>query len=143
VIEIERGWFFRRGKERIGSKGLIVNKDTGRIFVVPSLGLLERDLHMYDRGMDARHHEVVIIEIVDLDATVAFVKTLGPRVVEMSYEHGTVWRSTRPLTEDEIRARLADLPAIFPEMELYGSFEAVEEARANKCCVMDLLPRPD
>jgi hypothetical protein len=143
VIETERGWFFGWGEELIGSKGLVVNKETGCIFVVPSIGGLERDLQMYDRGMDSRHHDVVIVEIVDFDATVAFLQRLEPRVVDLSYEYGIVWRMMRPLTEDEIRARLTNLPAIFPEMPLYGSFEAVEEARARGYCVIDVLSRPN
>jgi hypothetical protein len=98
---------------------------------------------MYDRGMHSRHHDVVIVEIVDFDATVAFLQRLEPRVVDLSYEYGIVWRMMRPLTEDEIRARLTNLPAIFPEMPLYGSFEAVEEARARGYCVIDVLSRPN
>jgi hypothetical protein len=52
-----------------------------------------------------------------------------------------VWRIPRRLTEEEIRAHLTNLPAIFPELGLYFCFEAVEEARAGELCVIDLLRR--
>ena len=45
------------------------------------------------------------------------------------------------MTEEEIRAHLTNLPAIFPEVGLRSCFEAVVEARADDYCVMDLLPR--
>ena len=145
VIETERGWFFTWGEELIGSKGLVVNKGTGRVFVLGSALIpLDRDLAMYHRGMDAEKHDLVIPEIADLDATVAFLQRIEPTVVEPSYDAGTVWRIPRPLTEAELRGRLADLPAVFPDLGLYLVFEAVVEARSTGCCVMDLLPRtPD
>ena len=125
-----------------GGHGLVVNKETGRVLVVGSrFSGLERDLQMYDLGMDAEKHDVVILEITDLDATVAFLQRLEPTVIDLSYEAHTVWRIPRPLTEDEIRAHLTNIPAIFPEIRLYLAFEAVVEARANGFCVIDLIPR--
>jgi hypothetical protein len=142
VIETERGWFFGWGEVLFGSKGLVVNKETGHVYVLGSAFSLERDLQMYDRGMDANRHDLVILEIADLDATVAFLVRLCPTVIDLSYEAGTVWRIPRPMTEDEIRAHLTNLPAIFPQIGLYFVFEAVEDARAGGFCVMDVLPGP-
>jgi len=51
--------------------------------------------------------------------------------VEPSYEAGTVWRIPRPLTEAELRGRLANLPAVFPDLGLSFCFKAVEEARSH------------
>ena len=96
---------------------------------------------MYDQGMDAEKHDIVITLVADLDETVALLQQIAPTVVEPSYEHGTVWRIPRQLTEGEIRARIANLPALFPEVMLYFEFEAVEEARSSGCCVMELFPR--
>jgi hypothetical protein len=149
MTELERGWYVAWGDESggspdkfiPGSHGLVVNKETGRIFVLGSAFPLERDLRMYDRGMDADRHDVVILWIANLDKTVAFLQRLEPIVVEMSYDHGTVWRIPRRRTEDELRGRLANLPAIFPDLGPYFCFEAVEEARSIGCCGMDLLPR--
>ena len=146
AIETERGWFFALewdGELRLGgSEGLVVNKGTGRVMELGGSHLpLDRDLAMYDQGMDAEKHDLVVLEISDHDATVAFLMQLCPMVIDLSYESGAVWRIPRPMTEDEVRAHLTNLPAIFPEMELYSRFEAVVEARAHDYCVMDLPPR--
>ena len=118
-----------------------MNKETGSVFALGSAFPLERDLRMYDRGMDAEKHDLVITAVDDLDETVALVLRIGPTVVEPSYENGTVWRIPRCLTEDEIKSRLAVLPALFPDVQLYFEFEAIEEARSSGCCVVELFPR--
>ena len=62
AIEGERGWFFAWdwGEPRIGgSAGLIVNKDTGRVMQLGGCQFgLDRDLAMYDQGMDADEHDL-------------------------------------------------------------------------------------
>jgi hypothetical protein len=142
VTELERGWYFAWGDDGlIGSHGFAVSKETGRIFEFGSAFPRERDLRMYDRGMDADAYDLVVLAIADLDASIAVLQLLRPNITELSYETGTVWRIPRPLTEDELRVHLANLPAIFPDINLYVHFEAVEEARSSGCCVMEVIPR--
>jgi hypothetical protein len=141
--ELQRGWYFSWQEDGlIGSHGLAVNKETGRVFTFGSAFPIERDLRMYDRGMDAKEQDIVITAIADLEETVAILLEIEPKVTEPSYEAGTVWRIPRCLTEEEIRARLASLPAVFPDQKLYFRFEAVEAARSSGCCVVELFPRP-
>jgi hypothetical protein len=118
-----------------------VNKETGKIFVFGSTFSLDRDLRMYDLGMDAEKHDLVITAIADLEETLVFLQRIRAEVVEPSYEAGRVWRIPRRLTEEEIRTRLASLPALFPVQKLYFVFEAVEAARSSGCCVVELFPR--
>jgi hypothetical protein len=142
VTELERGWYFAWHNDGVvGSRGLAVNKESGSIFVFGSAFPIERDLRMYDRGMDAEKHDIVILAVAALDETVAVFQRIAPSVVELSYEQGKVWRIPRQLTEDEVRVRLVNLPAIFPDVGLYFQFEAVEEARSSGCCVMAVLTR--
>jgi hypothetical protein len=142
VTELAKGWYFAWEYDgSVGSHGLAVNKETGRVFVFGSAFPVERDLRMYDRGMDAERHDVVILEVANLKKTLAMLRRLAPTVVRFSYEHGTVWRIPRRLSEDELRARLTKLPAIFPDMPLYFDFEAVDKARSSRFCVLDVLPR--
>ena len=62
----------------------------------PRIGLpASHNLRMYDRGMDAEKHDLVITAVADLDETVALLQRIAPTVVEPSYEHGTVWRIVR------------------------------------------------
>jgi hypothetical protein len=154
ATELEQGWYFnwqndaRLGSHGVdvndvlvGSHGLAVNKKTGSIFVFGSAFPLDRDLRMYDLGMDAEKHDMVITAVADLENTVALLQRIAPTVIEPSCEHGTVWRIPRRLTEVEIRARLASLPAVFPDVSLYFQFEAVEEARSSGCCAIELFQR--
>jgi hypothetical protein len=141
ATELECGWYFAWDDDIIGSHGLAVSKETGRIFEFGSAFGVERDLRLYDRGMDAERHDVVVLSVANLNETVAVLQRLRPYVIELSYEAGTVWRIPRELTEDEIRDRVGQLPAIFPEVALYFNFEAVEEARSSGCCAIELFPR--
>ena len=141
VTELSQGWYFAWENVTIGSHGIAVNKQTGRVFVFGSAFPAERDLRMYDLGMNAERHDVVILEVADRTKTLAMLKRLAPTVVEFSYDDGTVWKIPRCLSEAELKARLKNLPAIFPDMALYFVFEAVEEARSSRFCVLDVLPR--
>jgi hypothetical protein len=96
AAELQRGWYFNwQNDGRIGSHGPAVNMKTGNIFVFGSAFPVERDLRMYDRGMDAEKHDMVITAIAGLDETLAFLQRIAPTVVEPSCEHGTVWRIPR------------------------------------------------
>lgn len=142
VTELERGWYFRWESDGlVGSHGLAVSKSTGDIYQFGSAFPIDRDLSMYDHGMDADRHDLVVLRVADFERSLAVLETIGPTVVELTYESGTVWRVPRRLTTDELRERLRQLPAIFPDLQLYFRFEAVEEARASGCFDFDLLPR--
>jgi len=80
-------------------------QEVRNIFVFGSAFPVERYLRMYDRGMDAEKHDMVITAIADLDETLAFLQRIAPTVVEPSYEHGTVWRIPSCLTERGPRRR--------------------------------------
>jgi hypothetical protein len=142
VTELERGWYFAWESDgRVGSHGLAVNKDDGRIFAFGSAFSVERDLSMYDRGMDAEKHDLVVVAVENLEETLAFLQALAPSTVDLSFEHGTVWRIPRILSRSELESSVSKLPAIFPDLSHYFSFEAVEAARSSGCCVFEVLPR--
>lgn len=141
--DLEHGWYFAwRNDGLAGSHGFAISKATGTLMHFGSAFSVERDLRMYDLGMDAERHDLVILEIANADETVEMLRRVAPSVVELSYGSGTVWRIPRRLTEEELRSRLARLPAIFPDVRLYFAFEAIETARHQECCVMELLSRP-
>ncbi len=123
VTELERGWYFawQKGRQRRLSGARCEQGDRKHLRVRVGIPV-ERDLRMCDRGMDAEKHDLVILAVCDLDETLAR-------------------RFPRRLTQDELRARLASLPAIFPDIGLYFQFEAVEVARSTGCCVVEVLPR--
>jgi hypothetical protein len=142
AVKLRQGWYFTwQADGLIGSHGFAVNNETGNIFQFGSAFPVERDLRMYDRGMDAEEHDIVITAIADLEETLAILQKIRPTVVEPCYKQGTVLRIPRRLTEEEIRARLASLPALFPDVHLYFRFEEVEVLRSSGCCVVELFFR--
>lgn len=104
---------------------------------------MERDLELYERGYQFGAYDLVITEIADLDATLSTLVDLRISVVEPRYEHGTVWRIPRPVTREELRTRLAKLPAVFGKLHLYFVAQALERARASNAFRFALLESSD
>ena len=132
IRELQSGWYFgcrSLGEPLYGSNGLIVNKATGKVLHLGSAFPLERDLDLYDRGYHFERYDLVVLEVANLDATLAALLELGLTVVEPAYEHGTVWRIPRGLTRDELVQRLSVLPCVFGDAQLYFRLEALEQAR--------------
>ncbi len=133
--ELREGWFFPSvSGASVGSHGVIVNKETGRLFRLGSAFSIERDLDMYDRGYQADEYDLVIVAVRDPEATMRVIMKLGPTEVEVTEEYGTVWRIARAVTERELRERIERLPCVFPGMRLYLKLEVLEEARRERWC---------
>jgi hypothetical protein len=134
VRELRHGWFFpyRAVSAPVaGSNGLIVNKQTGKIYQLGSAFPVERDLELYDRGYQFERYDLVVLAVLDPVTTLDTLVALGVSVVEPTYEHGTVWRVPRRLSRAELSERLKKLPCVFGEMRLYASLEILESARAR------------
>lgn len=127
--ELREGWFFPWITALIGSKGVIVHKQTGHVFELGSAFPLERDLAFYDQGFQSDLYDLVVTKVRDLAATRRALEKLDFTVVEPTYEHGQVWRVPRRLTTREIAQRLENLPALFPAVGLYFRLEVLDEAR--------------
>ncbi len=130
--ECEQGWFFPLRTDAIGSKGVIVNKRTGKVLDLGSLFTVERDLAMYDRGYQFGTYDLVVLAVHDLERTRQAVKGLPIHVVEPEYAHGVVWRIPKPMPDVERWKRLEKLPCVFPALGLYFHLELLEEARREK-----------
>lgn len=131
--ELQLGWYFgcrSLGEPLIASSGLIVNKSTGKVLRLGSAFPVERDLALYDKGYQFERADLVVLEVANLDATLATLLELGLTVVVPTYEHGSVWRIPRELTRDELAQRLRSLPYVFGDVRLYFGLEALERARA-------------
>ena len=71
------------------------------------------------------------MKVHDTEAAVDVLLQLGPTAVEPSYEHGTVWRIPRNLTRGEVRERIARLPCVFGDINLYPKLELLEAVRSD------------
>jgi hypothetical protein len=135
--ELESGWFFGwsiraepgRVGVLVGGKGVIINKQTGRLFGLGSAFPIERDLAMYDRGYQFEQYDLVIRVVRDLGATRRAVGQLPLQVVEPTYDRGQVRRIPRPWSDVERWKHLDTLPCVFPALKLYFHLELLEEAR--------------
>jgi hypothetical protein len=126
-----------------GSHGVIVNKLTGKIFSLGSAFPVERDLEFYDRGYQFERYDLVVLDVLDLDAALDVLLQIAPTAIEPTYEHGTVWRIPRLLTRHQLRDRMTCLPCVFEDVALYFQVEALEAARAAgilRCEVLEYRP---
>ena len=133
VRELAQGWFFpyRAVSGPVaGSNGLVVNKETGKIYRLGSAFPVERDLVLYDRGYQFERYDLVVLAVEDPVLTLDALVGLGLSVVEPTYENGTVWRVPRRLARAEASERLKRLPCVFGDVHLYPSLEILESARA-------------
>jgi hypothetical protein len=141
--ELPSGWFvpYRsiNGQLVGGGQGVIVNKRTGKLFRLGSAFPVQRDIDLYERGYQFESYDLVILEIADFDGTLRTLEELKISIVEPTWEGGTVWRIPRRLTRDELRDRLAKMPAVFGELRLYFDAEALERARTTGAFRCELL----
>jgi hypothetical protein len=129
--ELHDGWFFpyRSDQPLAGSNGIIVNKNTGRVFHLGSAFPVERDLALYDLGYQFDRYDLVILQVNKMKETISALVRLGLQVVEITYEHGQVWRIPRSMKTADLQTRLEKLPCVFPAQGLYFKLEVLEEAR--------------
>ena len=123
----------------VGCNGVIVNKITGKALRLGSAFPIARDAAMYDRGYRFDRYDLVVTEVRHPAHTVETLRKIAMTVVEPTYEQGTVWRIPRPMTNEELRARLARVPCVFGNVRLYAACEALEAAREAGAFVFELL----
>jgi hypothetical protein len=140
--ELREGWFFPASGDGVGSSGVVVNRSSGRVFVLGSAFSVERDLRAYDEGFQFETCDLVVTAISNMNAAVEILGKIGPTIVEPEFAHGKVWRVPRQLGPDEIRARLGRLPCIFERTRLYFVIEHLQRARAESSFEFVLSPIP-
>jgi hypothetical protein len=127
--ELEQGWFFPCIAKRIqGITGVIVNKQTGRVFRVLIRGALNDDPTLYDRGYQFEQYDLVVLAVANLEEAVRAIEAMHYTTRDTYYRYERVWRVGRALTAAEIRERLGNLPAIFSG-RLAFDVEHLENAR--------------
>lgn len=142
-IELSNGWFFpwrsTDSELLIGSQGIIVSKLNGECFQLGSAFPVERDLRLYEAGYTRTDYDIKIRSINDPELTIDMLEELGITVVEPELAHGTLWKIPRRLNRDELKSLLSDLPHTFENVAVYFVIEALERARANRCCEFELI----
>jgi hypothetical protein len=139
--ELRDGWFFpyRSDQPMAGSNGVIVNKNTGRVFRLGSAFPVERDLALYDLGYQLERYDLVILQVNNLKETCNALVRLALQVVAITYEHGQVWRIPRSMKTADVQTRVEKLPCVFPAQGLYLNLEVLEEARREEWFTFEAL----
>ena len=97
--ETREGWYFpyaRQSEMVVGSNGVIVNKRSGRAFVLGSAFPIERDIKAFDEGFQFDLYDLVILEICDHPRTVASLVEVGPPLRYLSTRMVQSGRSRGP-----------------------------------------------
>jgi hypothetical protein len=140
--EIELGWYFPwqfpDDNPRAGSKGLIVDKRTGKVVMLGSAYTLERDLKAHDAGYPLNGADLIVTSVSDQDRTVRWLLDLQVSKVEPEEEGGVIWRISKLLSRFEIQAKLSTLPADFGKIGVYFLVEELEEAKREGCFSFEL-----
>jgi len=132
--ELRKGWYFGLpdlGPHQllVGFGGVIVNKQTGVPYTLGSMVAPQVVCRLYDLGFQAAGYDITIVRIADRSMVARLLCAIRVTVIEESFEHGTHWKIPRPMTYDEIDAKLAHLPCTFTKVATYFGAEALEEAR--------------
>ena len=136
--ELESGWYFPMVGKRPVWTGVIVDKRTGESLVLMVDCSLDRDPTLYDLGYRFSRYDLVVHDVHDLDATIRVLRAIRCTTWDPYYSGGKVHRDGRQLTDDQLRARLEKLPAIFPCAMLYD-LDDLEEARKERWFRFELL----
>ena len=143
AVELTNGWFFPwtsiDGQRFLGSPGIIVNKESGEVFCVPSAWPLQRSFWAYEAGYVRSSYNIKITSVSDHDLTLDLLTALNISVVEPEFAHGTMWKVPRFLEREEISRMLSELPCIFRDVHIEHQLEEIEKSRSDNRCTFELL----
>jgi hypothetical protein len=131
VRELRDGWHFPLVSTGMmgGCSGIIVHKQTGKLFHLGSTFPAARDIALYDLGYRFDSYDIVVLDVHDRPAALAALGKLNLSVFEPKIVGGMVRPTSRKMTPDELAARLAKLPCALPALQLYFEAEQLEKAR--------------
>lgn len=151
IIEKEYGWvIFSQSKRYIetsnltfmavGSGGILVEKNTGRLIEFGSAYPTEINLQIYEAGYLAYDDfDLVVIATSDSEEAVRLLGGLGITYVKPEVEGGTTWRIPKPYSAQQLRARLRHLPCRFNLGSAYFKWEALDRMKASDSLQFELV----
>jgi hypothetical protein len=134
VRETRCGWFFPCRVEdppAIGSKGVVVDKQTGRVVTLGSAYSLDRDLNAFDAGYRFGPALLNITAVRNECHAVDQLRRLNIKEVTPEFAHGVQWKIPKVLSAQDIETRLRQLPCKFGPIATYFLVEALEAIRRS------------
>jgi len=135
VRETRCGWFFPwrlDGRPSAGSKGVVVDKQTGRVITLGSAYSLERDLNAFDAGYRFGPAFLVVTDVRNESRAVDQLLRLSIKEVTPEFAHGVQWKIPKPISAQDIQTRLRQLPCKFGPIATYFAIEALEAMRGKR-----------
>jgi hypothetical protein len=151
VIEKDYGWvIFSQTKRYIETKnpalrtiglgGILVEKNTGRLIKFGSAYSTETNLKIYEAGYFAHDdYDLVVTATSTPEEAVRLLDELRIAYVKPEIEGGTVWRTPKPYSTQQLRERLYHLPCRFNLGSLYFSWQALECMKASASLQFELV----
>jgi len=135
VRETRCGWFFPwhfDGPPLAGSKGVVVDKQTGRVVKLGSAYSLERDLNAFDAGYRFGSAFLVVTAVRNERHAIDQLLRLNIREATPELAHGVEWKIPKAITAQDIEVRLRRLPCRFGPIATYFAVEALEAIRSGR-----------
>ena len=151
IIEKEYGWvLFSQTKRHIetndptfmalGSGGILVEKNTGRLIEFGSAYPTEINLQIYEAGYLAHDDfDLVVIATSDSEEALQLLGGLGITYVKPEVEGGTTWRIPKSYSAQQLRERLRHIPCRFNLGSVYFKWEALERMKASDSLQFELV----
>jgi hypothetical protein len=151
VIEKEYGWVIFCQTKRylqskhfrdlsVGSSGILVEKNTGRLIHFASAYSTEVNLKIYERGYLAYDNfDLVIITVSNPEEAVQFLRKLGITYVEPEVAYGETWRIPKSYSVQQLRERLRQLPCRLNLGSAYFVWKELERMKGSPSLRFELV----
>ncbi len=129
------GWFFPwcfEGPSLVGSKGVVVDKQTGRVVTLGSAYSLDRDLNAFDAGYRFSPAFLVVTAVRNERCAIDQLLRLGVKEIRPEFAHGVQWKIPTAISAQDIESRLRQLPCKFGPIATYFAIEALEVMRRTR-----------
>lgn len=129
------GWFFPWRLEddpAAGSKGVVVDKQTGRVVTLGSAYSLDRDLNAFDAGYRFGPAFLVVTAVRNERTAIEQLMRLRIREVTPEFAHGVQWKIPKSISVQDIKLRLGQLPCKFGPIATYFAVEALEAMKLTR-----------
>lgn len=135
VRETRCGWFFPWRFEdppAPGSKGVVVDKQTGQVVTLGSAYSLDRDLNAFDAGYRFGSAFLVVTAVRNERSAIDQLMRLRIKEVTQEFADGVQWKIPKVISAQDIGLRLRRLPCKFGPIATYFAVEALEAMRLAK-----------
>ena len=125
----------------VGSGGVLVERNTGRLIQFGSGYSTEINLKIYELGYLAYDNfDLVITAVSNLDEAIEHLRKLRIIYVKAEVAHGETWRIPKDYSVGQLRERLHHLPCRFNLGSAYFIWKELERMKGGASLRFELVP---